>query len=152
MDRLSISFISLINCFESSFLPLEGKKNEGIKHSIHGDPSAIMCLIGGDGNTGRYWQTPPGANPTRPVKPQRVTCYNHGSKCFLKYVTCPAQCPQVQPKDGKSKGCFLDCYSPKCEAVCRGRKPNCNGVGAACFDPRFIGGDGIVFYFHGKGK
>ncbi|MFS7987748.1 hypothetical protein Hanom_Chr11g01026571 [Helianthus anomalus] len=30
------------------------------------------------------------------------------------------------------------------------RKPNCNGPGAACYDPRFIGGDGIVFYFHGK--
>ena len=61
MDQLSISFISLINCFESSFLPLEGKKNEGIKHSIHGDPSAIMCLIGGDGNTGRYWQNTSGS-------------------------------------------------------------------------------------------
>lgn len=30
------------------------------------------------------------------------------------------------------------------------RKPNCNGPGAVCYDPRFIGGDGIVFYFHGK--
>lgn len=30
------------------------------------------------------------------------------------------------------------------------RKPNCSGRGAACLDPRFIGGDGIVFYFHGK--
>ncbi|PHT90580.1 hypothetical protein T459_05693 [Capsicum annuum] len=30
------------------------------------------------------------------------------------------------------------------------RKPNCDGPGAACYDPRFIGGDGIVFYFHGK--
>lgn len=30
------------------------------------------------------------------------------------------------------------------------RKPNCNARGAACLDPRFIGGDGIVFYFHGK--
>lgn len=30
------------------------------------------------------------------------------------------------------------------------KKPNCNGPGAACLDPRFIGGDGIVFYFHGK--
>lgn len=30
------------------------------------------------------------------------------------------------------------------------RKPNCNAPGAACLDPRFIGGDGIVFYFHGK--
>ncbi|PRQ31400.1 hypothetical protein RchiOBHm_Chr5g0035081 [Rosa chinensis] len=32
----------------------------------------------------------------------------------------------------------------------RNRKPNCNGPGSACLDPRFIGGDGIVFYFHGK--
>ncbi|KAL0001121.1 hypothetical protein SO802_014902 [Lithocarpus litseifolius] len=30
------------------------------------------------------------------------------------------------------------------------RKPNCNAPGAGCYDPRFIGGDGIVFYFHGK--
>lgn len=30
------------------------------------------------------------------------------------------------------------------------RIPNCNGFGAACYDPRFVGGDGIVFYFHGK--
>lgn len=31
-----------------------------------------------------------------------------------------------------------------------GRIPNCNGLGSACYDPRLIGGDGIVFYFHGK--
>lgn len=30
------------------------------------------------------------------------------------------------------------------------RKPNCDAPGAACLDPRFVGGDGIVFYFHGK--
>ncbi|CAL5326639.1 unnamed protein product [Camellia sinensis] len=30
------------------------------------------------------------------------------------------------------------------------QKPNCDGLGAACYDPRFIGGDGIMFYFHGK--
>ncbi|KAJ9690332.1 hypothetical protein PVL29_012801 [Vitis rotundifolia] len=80
----------------------------------------------------------------------RVTCYNRCSKCVLKYVTCPVECPKVQPTDGKSEGCFLDCYSLTREAVCRGHKPDCNGVGSACFDPRFIGGDGIVFYFHGK--
>lgn len=34
--------------------------------------------------------------------------------------------------------------------TCVERKPNCSGTGAACLDPRFIGGDGIVFYFHGK--
>lgn len=33
---------------------------------------------------------------------------------------------------------FLDC------------KPNCNAPGSGCYDPRFIGGDGRVFYFHGK--
>lgn len=31
-----------------------------------------------------------------------------------------------------------------------GRKPNCNGRGSACLDPRFVGADGIVFYFHGR--
>lgn len=30
------------------------------------------------------------------------------------------------------------------------RKPNCDSPGSACYDPRFIGADGIVFYFHGK--
>lgn len=30
------------------------------------------------------------------------------------------------------------------------RKPSCKGIGAACYDPRFIGADGVVFYFHGK--
>ncbi|ESQ54534.1 hypothetical protein EUTSA_v10026958mg [Eutrema salsugineum] len=28
--------------------------------------------------------------------------------------------------------------------------PNCEASGAICLDPRFIGGDSIVFYFHGK--
>ncbi|KAF6163207.1 hypothetical protein GIB67_025071 [Kingdonia uniflora] len=80
---------------------------------------------------------------------QKQTCKNKG-KCFLKTIPCPYECPKVKPSDSKAKGCFLDCYSPTCEAVCRNRKPNCNSPGAACFDPRFIGGDGIVFYFHGK--
>ena len=30
-----------------------------------------------------------------------------------------------------------------------GRKPNCNGYGSLCYDPRFVGGDGVMFYFHG---
>lgn len=30
------------------------------------------------------------------------------------------------------------------------KKPNCNGPGAACLDPRFVAADGTVFYFHGK--
>ncbi|CAJ1979316.1 unnamed protein product [Sphenostylis stenocarpa] len=29
------------------------------------------------------------------------------------------------------------------------RKPNCDGYGSLCYDPRFVGGDGVMFYFHG---
>ncbi|KAL2523591.1 Late [Abeliophyllum distichum] len=46
--------------------------------------------------------------------------------------------------------CYVNCDSPICKAECKNRIPNCNGLGAACYDPRFIGGDGVVFYFHGK--
>ncbi|KAM0048780.1 hypothetical protein Hdeb2414_s0008g00278371 [Helianthus debilis subsp. tardiflorus] len=90
--------------------------------------------------------------PHKPVKPvqELLTCKSRRSKCFMKRIKCPVECPKVKPKNPKDKACFLDCYSPKCEAVCKSRKPNCNGPGAACYDPRFIGGDGIVFYFHGK--
>ncbi|KAF5765721.1 hypothetical protein HanRHA438_Chr15g0719151 [Helianthus annuus] len=90
--------------------------------------------------------------PPKPVKPVQeiLTCKSRKSKCFKKRITCPVECPKVKPKNPKDKACFLDCYSPKCEAVCKSRKPNCNGPGAACYDPRFIGGDGIVFYFHGR--
>ncbi|KAM2049069.1 hypothetical protein ACFX1T_007531 [Malus domestica] len=49
-----------------------------------------------------------------------------------------------------AKMCYLNCESPICKAECKSPKPNCNGPGSACQDPRFIGGDGIVFYFHGK--
>lgn len=29
-------------------------------------------------------------------------------------------------------------------------RTDCDRVGAVCQDPRFIGGDGVTFYFHGK--
>ncbi|OVA18098.1 Root cap [Macleaya cordata] len=41
----------------------------------------------------------------------------------------------------------MDCN--KCEASCKIRRANCEGYGAICYDPRFIGGDGMMFYFHG---
>lgn len=47
---------------------------------------------------------------------------------------CPSACPG---------GCEIDCAT--CKPVCR-----CDRPGAVCQDPRFIGGDGITFYFHGK--
>ncbi|KAI9196704.1 hypothetical protein LWI28_026265 [Acer negundo] len=36
-----------------------------------------------------------------------------------------------------------------CQARGAWRKPNCNGFGSLCYDPRFVGGDGVMFYFHG---
>ncbi|WOL04868.1 hypothetical protein Cni_G13590 [Canna indica] len=80
----------------------------------------------------------------------RLTCRNRYSPCYRRQIACPKQCPDAKPSNPKAKACFLDCNSPKCETTCRGRKPKCNGVGSGCYDPRFIGGDGIVFYFHGK--
>ncbi|MQM09352.1 hypothetical protein Taro_042222 [Colocasia esculenta] len=31
-----------------------------------------------------------------------------------------------------------------------GPKPGCHNTGTGCGDPRFVGGDGVVFYFHGR--
>ncbi|KAH6775679.1 Late embryogenesis abundant protein-like protein [Perilla frutescens var. hirtella] len=83
-------------------------------------------------------------------KQENVVCTSKKSPCFLKKITCPTQCPYRKPKDPKAKACYINCDSPICKAECRYRKPSCNGVGAACYDPRFIGADGAVFYFHGK--
>ncbi|KAI3791437.1 hypothetical protein L2E82_05206 [Cichorium intybus] len=73
--------------------------------------------------------------------------------CNYKTLTCPAECPERKPKKNKkSKGCFINC-GRKCEATCKWRKPKCNGYGSLCYDPRFVGGDGVMFYFHGgKGR
>ncbi|KAG2677917.1 hypothetical protein I3760_12G118700 [Carya illinoinensis] len=78
------------------------------------------------------------------------TCTSKSSPCRFKKMICPAQCPSSSPKDPKAKVCYINCNSPVCKAECKNRKPNCNAPGAGCYDPRFIGGDGIVFYFHGK--
>ncbi|KAI3411376.1 uncharacterized protein J3R85_018097 [Psidium guajava] len=80
---------------------------------------------------------------------ERAICVASG-KCLLKKLTCPAQCPERKPKKNKKqKGCFIDCSSSKCEATCKYRRPNCKGYGSLCYDPRFVGGDGVMFYFHG---
>ncbi|KAJ7948601.1 Root cap/late embryogenesis-like protein [Quillaja saponaria] len=78
------------------------------------------------------------------------TCNARRSPCFLKKVRCPPQCPSTSPSDPHAKVCFLNCDSPICQTECKNSKPNCNGPGSACLDPRFVGADGIVFYFHGK--
>ncbi|XP_010535595.1 PREDICTED: uncharacterized protein LOC104810849 [Tarenaya hassleriana] len=80
---------------------------------------------------------------------ERVLCQARGA-CNQKILTCPAECPERKPKKNRrQKGCFADCSS-KCEVTCKWRKANCNGYGSLCYDPRFVGGDGVMFYFHGK--
>ncbi|CAN6380568.1 unnamed protein product [Urochloa humidicola] len=68
-------------------------------------------------------------------KPMKVKCHNRKSYpyCFGKPMDCPAECPQ---------SCYADCNSCKAVCVC--------SVPGACGDPKFIGGDGNAFYFHGR--
>ncbi|KAF7119621.1 hypothetical protein RHSIM_Rhsim13G0108800 [Rhododendron simsii] len=92
-----------------------------------------------------------------------AVCFKLGSPCFDHEFSCPADCPWT---------CEADCYA--CKAVrpppprplygtwhcaardtcfgsfrCPDRCP-CNLPGGLCQDPRFVGGDGLTFYFHGK--
>ncbi|CAK9160205.1 unnamed protein product [Ilex paraguariensis] len=71
-------------------------------------------------------------------------------RCIGRTVTCPDQCPDAYSTNPEANVCYIDCYHPLCQPQCKHRKPNCDGFGSACYDPRFIGGDGIVFYFHGR--
>ncbi|KAI9075629.1 hypothetical protein K1719_042429 [Acacia pycnantha] len=89
-------------------------------------------------------------HPIKKIIAETKTCTHRSSPCFLKRIQCPAQCPSSSPSDPKAKICYVDCDSPICKAQCKTRKPNCNGRGSACLDPRFVGADGIVFYFHGR--
>ncbi|XP_051151147.1 uncharacterized protein LOC127265411 [Andrographis paniculata] len=100
---------------------------------------------------------PPNSNPSGPPSPshgspppemapsppdsseaaggKRVRCKNSAYPgCNYQEHQCPADCPNH---------CEVDCVT--CKPVC-----NCNMPGAVCQDPRFIGADGITFYFHGK--
>uniref|UniRef100_A0A7N0UUH1 Uncharacterized protein n=1 Tax=Kalanchoe fedtschenkoi TaxID=63787 RepID=A0A7N0UUH1_KALFE len=78
---------------------------------------------------------------------ERAFCKAKGA-CYYRTLTCPAECAERKPKDKKKKGCFINCGT-KCEATCKRRKPDCDGYGSVCYDPRFVGGDGSMFYFHG---
>jgi len=107
-----------------------------------------------------YASGPTPSTPTGPAAPppfrvagltrpgEKEKCYQN-SRCKGVTLQCPKECPERKPADPTAKGCFVDC-GPKCEATCRTRTHNCEGVGALCYDPRFVGGDGVMFYFHGK--
>ncbi|URD72259.1 Root cap [Musa troglodytarum] len=98
--------------------------------------------------------TPPAEPPSRVAgkifPPDQFICNSPSSVCFGANITCPDQCPAFRPANPNEKACFIDCNNPTCEAVCGTRKPDCNLPGSGCKDPRFVGGDGIVFYFRGK--
>ncbi|CAN6348920.1 unnamed protein product [Urochloa humidicola] len=68
-------------------------------------------------------------------KPMKVKCHDRKlyPYCSGKPMECPAEC---------SQSCYADCNSCKPVCVC--------SVPGACGDPRFIGGDGNAFYFHGR--
>nr|AAL06922.1 AT5g60530/muf9_180 [Arabidopsis thaliana] len=84
-----------------------------------------------------------------PTGQEQAMCQGRGS-CYYKTLVCPGECPKRKPtKNKNTKGCFIDCTN-KCEATCKWRKTNCNGYGSLCYDPRFVGGDGVMFYFHGS--
>ncbi|KAL5205073.1 hypothetical protein ABZP36_009944 [Zizania latifolia] len=74
--------------------------------------------------------------PKPKPKPIKVKCQENHLRypyCSGRTMKCPATCPA---------SCYVDCGT--CKPVCV-----CN-VPGACGDPRFIGGDGNAFYFHGR--
>ncbi|KAL1825646.1 hypothetical protein ACET3Z_012424 [Daucus carota] len=78
--------------------------------------------------------TPP-PPPETETSPAKAYCKNkHYPQCYRQEQNCPSACPDQ---------CEIDCVT--CSPVC-----DCNKPGAVCQDPRFVGGDGITFYFHGK--
>ncbi|PHU09319.1 hypothetical protein BC332_21179 [Capsicum chinense] len=83
----------------------------------------------------------PPSTPNSPPSPdqaasrKRVSCKNKlYPQCYGQKYQCPSACPDT---------CEVDCVT--CSPVC-----DCNRPGAVCQDPRFVGADGLTFYFHGK--
>ncbi|KAK2969480.1 hypothetical protein RJ640_022194 [Escallonia rubra] len=79
----------------------------------------------------------PPSPPTPPSpgrKPRLVRCRSIFFPTCFQFFTCPVTCPFT---------CMVDCVA--CRPVC-----SCNFPGAVCQDPRFVGGDGNTFYFHGR--
>ncbi|KAJ3675093.1 hypothetical protein LUZ60_004135 [Juncus effusus] len=68
------------------------------------------------------------------TKNRTVRCRRKSSPCFMVPFKCPKSCPAT---------CLMNCNT--CTPQC-----NCVGPGTVCQDPKFVGGDGITFYFHGK--
>ncbi|OWM68990.1 hypothetical protein CDL15_Pgr025177 [Punica granatum] len=86
-------------------------------------------------SSGNATTPPPPPDQSEASGASRVRCRSKAyPQCYGLEHTCPSACP---------KTCGVDCVT--CKAIC-----DCDRVGTVCQDPRFIGGDGITFYFHGK--
>ncbi|KAJ3683147.1 hypothetical protein LUZ60_013374 [Juncus effusus] len=94
----------------------------------------ILAVVGADDAP----LLPPGFQLVSPKGGQRnlvVTCNNNKNKDKNCIATCPKRCPNK---------CVGLC--PSCKTFCL-----CDIFpGTVCGDPRFTGGDGNNFYFHGK--
>ncbi|KAL3752347.1 hypothetical protein ACJRO7_013061 [Eucalyptus globulus] len=77
---------------------------------------------------------PPPTNNASPPPPPPSGEDKRYPLCYGDEFTCPASCPTQ---------CEVDCVT--CGPVC-----SCDRPGTVCQYPRFIGGDGITFYFHSK--
>ncbi|VAH51337.1 unnamed protein product [Triticum turgidum subsp. durum] len=99
--------------------------------------AAVVLLAAAGAATAQSKPRAPNAQGPKPKpKPISVKCSESlrvNPYCSNQKMNCPAICPQ---------SCYVDCKS--CKPVCV-----CNTPGA-CGDPRFIGGDGNAFYFHGR--
>ncbi|KAJ9684832.1 hypothetical protein PVL29_017023 [Vitis rotundifolia] len=69
---------------------------------------------------------------SQPIKPCKVGCRGvRYSPCYMVWFPSPLRCPTSY---------FMDCMT--CKPLC-----SCSLLGVICEDPRFVGRDGITFYF-----
>ncbi|KAL6595507.1 hypothetical protein ACP70R_047847 [Stipagrostis hirtigluma subsp. patula] len=99
--------------------------------------AVVLLAAAAAPSDGQGWKPP--ARPPRPPRPPPLPIVCHGDRavssatCYTRRE-CPARCP---------RSCYVHCDT--CQLVCA-----CSLPGASCGDPRFVGGDGNAFYFHGR--
>ncbi|KAI3986215.1 hypothetical protein MKX01_004359 [Papaver californicum] len=123
-----------------------GNGSNGDENNNYGDSNGSGYVPDGNGNGNNGNGNGNGNNaPT----PDNYTCpATAEGRCSNVILICPPECPLRKPKKNKKiKGCYVDCS--RCEAICKFGRANCDGYGSICYDPRFVGGDGVMFYFHG---
>nr|CAN62097.1 hypothetical protein VITISV_016029 [Vitis vinifera] len=145
--RLLVAFFVVLAAIEATFVLAQGNGNGNGNNNGNGNGN-------GNGNSNNRTAAEEAASTNYTMLSstakgqERAFCKARGA-CYFKTLVCPTECPQRKPKKNrKKKGCFIDCGS-KCEVTCKYRKAKCTGYGSLCYDPRFIGGDGVMFYFHG---